>query len=66
VRTNLAQVGSDPHGAPIDLVRAKCLDAGMSTRDADEVIELLRKVQAGRRLVPQSSYKGFRFSFPVE
>ncbi len=52
--------------APVDAVRAKCLDAGMTAEDTQTIVELLRKVQAGRRLVPQRSYKGFRFNTPVE
>ncbi len=38
----------------------------MTAEDTEKIIALLRKVQANRRLVPQRSYKGFRFLPPVE
>jgi hypothetical protein len=52
--------------APVDAVRSKCLDAGMTAEDTNTIVDLLRKRQAGKRLVPQRSYKGFRFALPVE
>lgn len=55
-----------PQRAPIDLVRARCVELGMSYKDAGTVVDLLAKAQAGKRLVPQRSYKGFKFKPPVE
>ena len=52
--------------APVDAVRAKCLDAGMTAEDTTTIVDSLRKRQAGKRLVPERSYKGFRFTLPVE
>ncbi len=52
--------------APVDSVRAKCLAEGMTDEDTATIIDLLRRVQDGRRLVPQRSYRGFRFQIPVE
>ena len=39
---------------------------GMTEQDTKTIADFLRKRQAGKRLVPQRSYKGFRFSPPVE
>jgi hypothetical protein len=52
--------------APVDAIRAKCFDAGMTAEDTGTVIESLRKVRAGKRLLPERSYEGFRFTPPVE
>lgn len=55
-----------PDRAPVDAVKAACLQAGMTEQDTGTIIGFLRKRQAGKRLVPQRSYKGFRFTPPVE
>jgi hypothetical protein len=55
-----------PERAPVDAVKAACLEAGMTEQDTKTIVDLLRKRQAGKRLVPHRSYKGFRFSPPVE
>jgi hypothetical protein len=49
-----------PHRAPVQAVRVKCLESGMSAQDTDTVIDLLRKTQAGKRLVPQRTYRDFK------
>ncbi len=54
-----------PDRAPVELVRARCLELGMTAEDTSTVTDLLRRTQSGRRLVPQSSYKGFAFKPPV-
>lgn len=43
----------------------KCRGAGLSHEDTALVIDLLRRVQAGGHLVPQSNYRGFQFLFPL-
>jgi hypothetical protein len=50
----------------VDAVRAKCFDAGMTAEDTTTIVDALRKRQAGKRLVPERSYKGFRFTLPVK
>jgi hypothetical protein len=55
-----------PDRAPVEVVRARCLELGMSLKDAATVVDLLQKAQAGRRLVPQRSYKDFKFKPPVD
>jgi hypothetical protein len=51
-----------PERAPVDAVKATCLEAGMTEPDTKTIVEFLRKRQAGKRLVPHRSYKGFTFS----
>ncbi|MGA7054856.1 MAG: hypothetical protein WBZ37_27020 [Mycobacterium sp.] len=43
----------------------RCRAAGLSDEDTALVIDLLRRVQVGGYLVPQSSYRGFRFPFSL-
>jgi hypothetical protein len=43
----------------------KCRGAGLSHEDTALVIDLLRRIQAGGHLVPESSYRGFQFPFPL-
>jgi len=38
----------------------------MQREDVLELIEWLRKAQAGRRLVPQRSYRDYKFSHPID
>ncbi len=53
------------HRVSARALSAKCRIAGLSGEDTALVIDLLRRVQAGGHLVPQSSYRGFRFPFPL-
>ncbi|OBH85201.1 hypothetical protein A5680_07810 [Mycobacterium sp. E2989] len=55
-----------PERAPVALVEARCLELGMTREDTATVIDLLWKTQAGRRLIPQHSYRNFAFKPPVE
>lgn len=48
-------------GFPPSVVRAKCVELGMRSEDASLIEELVARAQAGRRLVPQRSYRGSRF-----
>ena len=50
----------------VSAFRAKCLAEGMRAVDTDELVDYLKKRQAGRRLVPQSSYRTFKFGPPPE
>lgn len=45
----------------VEALRSKCLSAGLSAKDTETVVDLLRTRQAGRRLVPAASYRTFRF-----
>ena len=53
-------------GVSVDSIRARCLDLGLRTEDVREIVELVAKAQAGRRLVPQATYRNFRFRQPVD
>lgn len=44
-------------------VRARALNAGMRAEDADLIADLVRKRSEGRRLVPKTTYRDFRFGF---
>ena len=46
--------------------RARCLREGMREEDVAELVDWLDKAKAGRRLVPQRSYRDFRFMTPAE
>lgn len=46
--------------------RSKCLAEGMRAEDVGLLVGWLEKAQAGRRLVPSKSYRGFRFNPPPE
>lgn len=41
--------------------QAKCIDVGMTTKEAAEMVDYLKRTQDGRRLVPDRSYRDFRF-----
>lgn len=48
-------------GFPPSAVRAKCLELGMRDEDAALITDLVTRAQAGRRLIPQRSYKDSTF-----
>lgn len=39
---------------------------GMREEDIERLVESLSRAQAGKRLIPQRSYRAFRFGFPSE
>jgi hypothetical protein len=43
-----------------------CREAGLPADDAATVGEFLRKVHAGKRLVPNGQYRSFEFAIPFE
>jgi len=48
-------------GFPVNAVAAKCTELGMRQEDVDLIADLVRRAQAGRRLVPQRSYRDSTF-----
>jgi hypothetical protein len=48
-------------GVPVSEIRDRCRALGMREEDATLIAGLVTKAQAGRRLVPQKSYRDFRF-----
>lgn len=37
--------------------RAKCIEVGLTSKEADELTDYLKKAQAGRRLIPERGYR---------
>lgn len=52
-------------GVPVGDVAARCRSLGMREEDITQIVELVKKAQSGRRLVPQKGYQNFRFAPPV-
>jgi hypothetical protein len=48
-------------GLEVKSVRDRCRQLGMRPEDVRLISELVSKAQVGRRLVPQHSYRDFRF-----
>ena len=69
----MAKLKSDmvlvPHrwiGVDLRALEAKCRVVGLDDKDTGTILDLVRKVQAGKRLVPQRSYRGFRWGTEPE
>ncbi|MHA7134466.1 hypothetical protein [Oerskovia turbata] len=61
MNTRRRWLGVDPRA-----FSAKLLREGMRREDVLELVEWLRKAQAGRRLVPQRSYRDYKFAHPID
>lgn len=48
-------------GVDMRALEVKCRAVGLDNEDTATVLDLVRRVQAGKRLVPQRSYRGFRW-----
>lgn len=48
-------------GIDVAEYRARCQSAGMTRKETDEMVDYLKRTQAGKRLIPQSGYRDFRF-----
>jgi len=55
-----------PERVSVIAFKAKCLAVGLSSADTDELVDMLTRAQAGRRLVPKWGYAKFRFAFPFD
>lgn len=53
-------------GVPVQSITTRCLELGMRQEDIQEIKELVVKAQSGRKLIPQRSYRDFRFRPDVE
>lgn len=49
-------------GVDVHAFRARCVRAGMTDKETAEMVDYLRRTQAGKRLVPQRTYRDFRFA----
>jgi hypothetical protein len=52
-------------GVSVSEIAHRCRTLGMRDEDVTGVASLLQRAQAGRRLVPQRTYRNFRFNPPV-
>jgi hypothetical protein len=65
LKADLMNVPARWRGVSIIEIADYCRTLGMRDEDVAEVADLVGKVQAGRRLVPQKTYHDFRFNQPV-
>lgn len=49
-------------GVAVADIAARCRSLGMREEDVAQIIDLVKRAQSGRRLVPQRSYRDFRFA----
>jgi hypothetical protein len=52
-------------GVSVSEISDSCRALGMREEDVATVADLVRKAQGGRRLVPEKTYRSFRFNEPV-
>lgn len=50
----------------VEAFRAKCKAEGMRSEDYEELVDWLKKAQAGRRLVPTRTYRDYKWHEPPE
>lgn len=46
---------------PVEAIRQKCSELGMTLADTNTIATLIEKAQAGKQLIPKESYKNFKF-----
>jgi hypothetical protein len=63
LKADLMNVPARWRGVPVDEIADRCRALGMRDEDVATVADLVRKAQEGRRLVPQTIYRDFRFQF---
>jgi len=61
LKGDLMNAKSRWRSVPVTDIRDRCRALGMREEDVTLIADLVTKAQAGRRLVPQSSYRDFRF-----
>jgi hypothetical protein len=61
LKADLMNARSRWRGVPVSAIAEECRRLGMRDEDVAEITSLVTKAQAGRRLVPQKSYRSFRF-----
>jgi hypothetical protein len=62
LKADLMNARSRWRGVPVSVIAEECHRLGMRSKDIAEITSLVTKAQAGRRLVPQASYRTFRFN----
>jgi hypothetical protein len=63
LKADLMNARSRWRGVSVSAIAEECRRLGMRAEDVDEITTLVTKAQAGRRLVPNASYRDFRFAF---
>ena len=53
-------------GVSVETVIRHCRSLGMRETDVVEIADLVHKAQAGRRLVPQRTYRDFHFAMKLD
>ena len=61
LKADLMNVKSRWRGVSVSAVRDRCRALGMREEDITLIVDLVTRAQAGRRLVPQRSYRDFQF-----
>jgi len=65
LKADLMNVRARWLGVSVSEIADCCRALGMRDEDVSEVTDLVKKAQEGRRLVPQRTYRDFRFNPPA-
>ena len=65
LKADLMNVRARWLGVSVSEIADRCRALGMRDEDVAEVTDLVKKAQEGRRLVPQRTYRDFRFNPPA-
>lgn len=66
LKADLMNVPARWRGVPVSEIADYCRALGMRDEDVATVADLVRKAQEGRRLVPQKTYRNFRFQQAID
>jgi hypothetical protein len=66
LKADLMNVPARWRGVSVSEIADGCRALGMREEDVVVVADLVRKAQEGRRLVPQKTYRDYRFGQPVD
>jgi len=66
LKADLMNVRARWLGVSVSEIVDYCQMLGMRDEDVVEIAGLVKKAQEGRRLVPQKTYRGYRFSQPLD
>ncbi len=66
LKADLMNVPARWRGVSVSEIADSCRALGMRDEDAATVADLVTKAQEGHRLVPQKTYRGYRFQQAVD
>jgi hypothetical protein len=66
LKADLMNVRARWRGVSVREIADRCRTLGMRNEDVAEIVTLVKKAQEGRRLVPQKTYRDFRFNQRVD